>query len=63
MKKKMARMQLKTVELAQKVIRHKSQGIDGILVTVGLHYSINSLCGDERQSDRFHRDNCNSNAE
>ena len=44
MKKKMARMQLKTVELAQKVIRHKSQGIDGILVTVGLCIIALILC-------------------
>ena len=44
MKKKMARMQLKKVELAQKVIRHKSQGIDGILVTVGLCIIALILC-------------------
>ena len=44
MKKKMARMQLKTVELAQKVIRHKSQCIDGILVTVGLCIIALILC-------------------
>ena len=44
MKKKMANMQLKTVELAQKVIHHKSQGIDGILVTVGLCIIALILC-------------------
>ena len=34
MKMKMAKMQLKAMELAQKVFYHKSRGIDGILVTV-----------------------------
>ena len=32
----MAKMQLKAMGLAQKVLYHKSRGIDGILVTVGL---------------------------
>ena len=36
MKMKMAKMQLKAMELAQKVFYHKSRGLDGILVTVGL---------------------------
>ena len=40
MKKKMARMQLK----AMKVFYHKSQGIDGILVTVGLCIIALILC-------------------
>ena len=44
MKKKMARMQLKAMGLAQKVFYHKSQGIDGILVTVGLCIIALLLC-------------------
>ena len=44
MKMKMAKMQLKAMELAQKVFYHKSRGIDGILVTVGLCIIALLLC-------------------
>ena len=44
MKMKMAKMQLKAMELAQKVFYHKSRGLDGILVTVGLCIIALLLC-------------------
>ena len=44
MKMKMAKMQLKAMELVQKVFYHKSRGIDGILVTVGLCIIALLLC-------------------
>ena len=44
MKMKMAKMQLKAMELAQKVFYHKSRGLDGIQVTVGLCIIALLLC-------------------
>ena len=50
MKMKMAKMQLKAMELAQKVFYHKSRGLDGILVTVGLCIIALLLCVDVKNS-------------
>lgn len=44
MKMKMEKMQLKVMELAQKVVYRKRPGIDGILVTVGLCIIALLLC-------------------
>lgn len=44
MKMKMEKMQLKAMELAQKVVYRKRPGIDGILVTVGLCIIALLLC-------------------
>lgn len=41
---KMEKMQLKAMELAQKVVYRKRPGIDGILVTVGLCIIALLLC-------------------
>ena len=44
MRTKMVTMKLRTMGLVQKVFGHKSQGIDGLLVTVGLCIIALVLC-------------------